>query len=171
MTKCWNKKLLKSIPSNFCLKMMFFKITPKIWATAAVILSSRPFENSKIWTLPTNWRTFENYFYSTSECFIVVVTNYFYGSGWDSDGRAIVFDTRGLWFKISHRQNLISNIFTVWAVVVAQLVERSLLTPEVRGSNPVIGNNLYWIFSVNCIEKTKIKKKRPGLAHFLKITS
>ena len=30
-----------------------------------------------------------------------------------------------------------------WAVVVTQLVERSLLTPEVRGSNPVIGNNLY----------------------------
>ena len=25
-----------------------------------------------------------------------------------------------------------------WAVVVAQLEERSLLTPEVRGSNPVI---------------------------------
>ena len=26
-----------------------------------------------------------------------------------------------------------------WAVVVAQLVERSLATPEVRGSNPAIG--------------------------------
>ena len=24
--------------------------------------------------------------------------------------------------------------------------------------------------SVNCIEKTKIKKKRPGMAHFLKKT-
>ena len=30
-------------------------------------------------------------------------------------------------------------------VVVAQLVERSLLIPEVRGSNPVIGK-IYWIF-------------------------
>ena len=29
-----------------------------------------------------------------------------------------------------------------WAVVVAQLVERSLSIPEVRGSNPVIGKNL-----------------------------
>ena len=29
------------------------------------------------------------------------------------------------------------------AVVVAQLVERSLPIPEVRGSNPVIGKNLY----------------------------
>ena len=28
-------------------------------------------------------------------------------------------------------------------VVVAQLVERSLSIPEVRGSNPVIGKNLF----------------------------
>ena len=30
-----------------------------------------------------------------------------------------------------------------WAVVVAQLVEQSLPIPEVRGSNPVIGKNLF----------------------------
>ena len=30
-----------------------------------------------------------------------------------------------------------------WAVVVAKLVERSLPTPEVRGSNPVIGEIVY----------------------------
>ena len=59
-----------------------------------------------------------------------------------------------------------------WAVVVAQLVERLLPIPEVRGSNPVIGKNLfiYWTF-VYCqlsIEKTKIKKKRPGMAHLKK---
>ena len=30
-----------------------------------------------------------------------------------------------------------------WAVVVAQLVERSLPIPEVPGSNPVIGNIIY----------------------------
>ena len=30
-----------------------------------------------------------------------------------------------------------------WAVVVAQLVEWSLPIPEVRGSNPVIGKNLF----------------------------
>ena len=29
------------------------------------------------------------------------------------------------------------------AVIVAQLVERSLPIPEVRGSNPVIGKNLF----------------------------
>ena len=52
---------------------------------------------------------------------------------------------------------------------MAQLVERLLPTPEVRGSNPVIGKLLYWIFNylptVNCIERTKIKKKRPGMVH------
>ena len=53
-------------------------------------------------------------------------------------------------------------MWLVWAVVVAQLVERSLLTPEIRGSNPDIGKTL----STNCtIEKTKIKKKRSGMAH------
>ena len=33
-------------------------------------------------------------------------------------------------------------LLQVWAVVVAQLVERSLLIPEVCSSNPVIGKNL-----------------------------
>ena len=28
---------------------------------------------------------------------------------------------------------------------------------------------LYWTFTVNCIEKTKIKKNRPGLAHLKKM--
>ena len=36
-----------------------------------------------------------------------------------------------------------STFTEAWAVVVAQLVERSLLIPEVRGSNPVIGKNLF----------------------------
>ena len=56
----------------------------------------------------------------------------------------------------------------VGEVVVAQLVEQSLPIPEVRGSNPVISKNLYRTFTVNCIENTKIKKKRPGTAHFYK---
>ena len=55
---------------------------------------------------------------------------------------------------------------TIKAVFVAQLVERLLLIPEVRSSNPVNNKNLYWTFTVNCIEKTKIKKKMPGMAHF-----
>ena len=55
-----------------------------------------------------------------------------------------------------------------WAVVVAQLVERMLPIPEVRSLNPVIGKNLYWTFFVNCIEKTKMKIKRPGMSHLKK---
>ena len=45
---------------------------------------------------------------------------------------------------------------------VAQLVEQSLLIPEVRGSNPVIGKKLLtFVYCQLCIEKTNIKKKRP----------
>ena len=56
------------------------------------------------------------------------------------------------------------------AVVVAQLVERSPLTPEIRDSTPVIGK-LYTehFFTVNCVEKAKMKKKTPRIGHiFLK---
>ena len=40
-----------------------------------------------------------------------------------------------------------------WEVVVAQLVERLLPIPEVRGSNPVIGKNLYLILNI-CLLST-----------------
>ena len=58
-----------------------------------------------------------------------------------------------------------------WEAVVAQLVERLLSIPEVRGSTPVMGKinieHFFVIFFIiNCIEKTKINKKRPGMAHF-----
>ena len=56
---------------------------------------------------------------------------------------------------------LIKDINKEWfhsgAVVVAQLVERSLLIPEVRGSNPVIGK-IYWTF-VYCQLYWKDKNK------------
>ena len=39
--------------------------------------------------------------------------------------------------------SICSNINIFREVVVAQLVERSLPIPEVRGSNPVIGKNLF----------------------------
>ena len=35
-----------------------------------------------------------------------------------------------------------------WAVVVAQSVEKSLLTTEVRGSNPVICKLYFYLYSV-----------------------
>ena len=55
---------------------------------------------------------------------------------------------------------------------MVQLVEQLLLIPEVRGSTPVIGKiyieHLFvYLFIINCIEKTKINKKRPGIAHLL----
>jgi len=54
------------------------------------------------------------------------------------------------------------------AVVVAQLVEWSLTIPEVRSSNPAICKNFNSKHTVfKCIEKRKIKKKRPGMAKFL----
>ena len=54
-------------------------------------------------------------------------------------------------------------------MVVAQLEERLLPIPEVRGSYPVIDFYMEHLFTVNCIVKTKIKKKRPGMAHLKKL--
>ena len=55
-------------------------------------------------------------------------------------------------------------------MVVAQLVDWLLPTPEIRGSDPVIGKLLYRTFNclstVNSIEKTKIKKKEAGNGPF-----
>ena len=57
------------------------------------------------------------------------------------------------------------NKHTSRAVVVAQLVERLLPTPEIYSLIPDIGK----ILSTNCtIEKTKLKKKRLGMDHLLK---
>ena len=47
---------------------------------------------------------------------------------------------------------------------MAQLVERLLPIAEVRGSNPVIGKNLYWTFYCQLCWKDKNKEKRPGKA-------
>ena len=56
-------------------------------------------------------------------------------------------------------------------MAVAQLAERPLPILEVGGSNLVIGNNLYieHLFTVNCIEKTKIKEKEAWNDLFKKI--
>ena len=50
---------------------------------------------------------------------------------------------------------------------VAQLAEQSFQAPDILGSNPVVG--LFLIehsFSVNCIRKTKIKRKEAGTSPF-----
>ena len=54
----------------------------------------------------------------------------------------------------------VKHFFLHKAVVVAQLVERSLPTPEVRGLNPVIGKLLYW--------KDENKEKEAGNGPFKK---
>ena len=54
-------------------------------------------------------------------------------------------------------------------MVVAQLAERLPTTPEVRGSNPDSGKLFSkLLFTVNCVEKTKIKKKEAGNGPFKK---
>ena len=59
----------------------------------------------------------------------------------------------------------------VWqVVVVAQLAERSLLTPEVLSLNPVIKNYLFrpCRYILLTVEKTNKMKKRLGMANFKK---
>ena len=53
--------------------------------------------------------------------------------------------------------------FVSWAVVVAQLVERSLPTPEIHSLYPDICK---FLSTNGKIEKTKIKKKWPGMDRF-----
>ena len=52
------------------------------------------------------------------------------------------------------------NIFVgLRAVVVAQLVERSILLPEVQGSNPVIGK-IYIEHLFACLLSTVLKRRK-----------
>ena len=52
-----------------------------------------------------------------------------------------------------------TNITNSGEVVVAQLIERSLPIPEVRGSNAVIGKilfiNIEQLYTVNCVLKRR----------------
>ena len=50
-------------------------------------------------------------------------------------------------------------------MVVAQLVKQLLTTPKIRGSNPDIDKIL---LTYSTLDKTKIKKNRPGMAHLFK---
>ena len=57
---------------------------------------------------------------------------------------------------------------SLWALVVAQLVGWSLLTPNVRNSNPVIGN-IYiecLLSTVYCFEKQKMEKEAGNCQFF-----
>ena len=56
--------------------------------------------------------------------------------------------------------------FYLRAVIVAQLVEQLLPIPEVRGSNPVIGKNLYWTSYCQLYWKDENKEKEAGKGQF-----
>ena len=79
----------------------------------------------------------------------------------------VVYNVQKLFMQQMH-----GNIPCVRVVVVDQLAEQSIQTPEVCSSNPVISNFLLdYLFTVNCIEKTKINKKRPRMAHLKNISN
>ena len=84
-------------------------------------------------------------------------------TGIQSDRSASQAITTAHWLK--HRPVSGANFF-IMAVVVTQLVERSLPIPEVCSSNPVIGKNLYWTFYCQLYWKYK---KEAGNGPFLKL--
>ena len=81
--------------------------------------------------------------------------------------------------RLSPTEGLCKNIWK-WAVVVTQLVEQWLLTPEIRDSNPVIGK-FYFPSTVLKDEKKRgrewpkvlkyLKIEEPGLSHGWKTLS
>ena len=60
-----------------------------------------------------------------------------------------------LWITVPAKTDAAKQSSRLRAVVVAQLVERSFLIPEVRGLNTVIGKKLFvsieHLFTVNCL--------------------
>ena len=105
--------------------------------------------------LPQQQRArFINDSFATGQTWSKIFTNYFY-----TTRMSTFFDP-----SVAVLSKVANNISSFWTVVVAQLVEWLLPIPEVRSLNPVIGKNLF-VYCQLCIEKMKIKKKRPGMAH------
>ena len=74
-----------------------------------------------------------------------------------------LLQTHRVFQKHCHRLHSCQLFYNTY---LAQLVEQLLPIPEVSSSNPVIGKiYIEHLFSVKCIEKTKFKKNRPGMAH------
>ena len=118
----------------------------------------------KLYKYTTNWKSTDNY----SKCFAMSVVN-----SRSQFPRIVIFKVFKRSIDVSYQplQWLCCyKHFLNRAMVVAQLVVRSLPIPEVRGPNPVIGKNLHiyrtFVYCQLCIEKTKINKKRPWMAHF-----
>ena len=66
------------------------------------------------------------------------------------------------------RRDLMEQSPSVWAVVVAQVVELLLLTPVIRGSNPVIGKFYKGLIYCRLYRKEKNKEKEAGNGPFKK---
>ena len=79
---------------------------------------------------------------------------------WKKQNEAALAKAWKCFLLSSHRHSWLAGLNCKRTVLVAQLVEQLLPILEVCSSNPVIGKNLNWTFTVNCIEKTKIKEKR-----------
>ena len=67
--------------------------------------------------------------------------------------------------SLQHQENLLGNAENQWAVVVAQLAERSLLTPEICGSNPDIST----LSNVLLSGKDENQEKEAGQGPFKKM--
>ena len=66
------------------------------------------------------------------------------------------------------KDTYLENDNFLWAVVVAQLAERSLPTPEIRGSNPDIGNISNIFICQLLSRKDENKEKEAGNGPFKK---
>ena len=66
---------------------------------------------------------------------------------------------------ITTRPGLPPILVDVWEVVVTQLPEQLLLTLEVCSSNQATRKIFKWTCLLLTVQQTKIKKKRPGMAH------
>ena len=58
-----------------------------------------------------------------------------------------------------------------WAVIVVQLAEQSLPTPEIRRLSPVIGKTFNTCHLYFNIERTKINEREAGNGPFKKMAS
>ena len=68
-------------------------------------------------------------------------------------------------FQQSKKKEIFYEI--IFSLVVAQMIEQSLSTPDVRGLSSIRDINDQ--YSTNCnLEKTKLMKKRPVMAHVYK---
>ena len=71
-----------------------------------------------------------------------------------------------IYLELFNKKHLETNFL---AVVVAQLVVQLIPTPQFHGSNPVVSKiYIEHLFTVNCMEITKIKKKEAGNVGFKK---